>query len=52
VQQGEEVAEGLVLMRLLAKSEGLAASMAEEARAAVVIGEKPPDERELVLQML
>jgi pyrimidine-nucleoside phosphorylase len=50
VQQGEAVEQGGILMRLHAKSETLAASMAASARAAIVISETPPPERQLIVR--
>ena len=50
VQQGEELAEGSILMRLHARSEALAASMVEKAVAAVVISATPASKRELIIK--
>ena len=50
VQQGELVESGSVLMRLHAKSEALADSMVESARAAVVLGRDLLPERRLIIK--
>ncbi len=52
VQQGEAVERGGVLMRLHAKTEALAASLAASARTAILISDTPPSERELIIQSI
>jgi len=52
VQQGEPVEKGTLLMRLHAKSEALAESMAESARTAILISDTPPPERELIIRKM